>query len=54
MKKICTKCGNEKEKENFPRNERTKDGRSTVCKSCLKEYNKKYQKTDWVKQFVIG
>lgn len=36
--KICTKCGTEKNLDNFYKHKRTKDGLDTTCKSCKKNY----------------
>jgi len=38
MKKICTKCGEEKELYLFPKNTIKKDGYSFWCKECKKQY----------------
>ena len=32
--KICTKCGNSKDLEDFPRQHTTKDGRAPACRDC--------------------
>lgn len=40
--KVCPKCGQEKELDEFGLNKTTKDGRQTYCKQCQLEYNKKY------------
>lgn len=42
--KICTKCGKEKNINEFPKNSRSKDGFNCVCKICVNEINKKYRK----------
>lgn len=38
MKKTCTKCGEEKELKLFVKNNRKKDGYSSWCKECKKQY----------------
>jgi hypothetical protein len=42
MKKICTKCQNEKEIKFFPIKKISKDGYGNRCKDCVKESNKEY------------
>lgn len=42
MKKICTKCGLEKEYSEFGPDNRTKDGKQASCRQCGNEYRKKY------------
>lgn len=57
MKKICTKCGENKALEKYSKDPSKKDGRYSSCKDCVKkyriehrqqirEYDKKYYKTD--------
>lgn len=48
MKK-CTKCNNEFQLMYFQKNLRNRDGLSNWCKSCKKEYDTIYRKTDKVK-----
>lgn len=43
MKK-CTKCGVEKNLEEFHRNKKSKDGRTFKCKECVRFYSKSYRK----------
>lgn len=42
MTKFCNKCKQEKDLSKFHKNKTRKDGYSTWCKSCDKEYNRKY------------
>ena len=42
MKKVCCKCGEEKESECFNKNNAVKSGLYSQCKSCRKEYIRKY------------
>ena len=42
MKKVCSKCGEEKESECFNKNNAVKSGLYSHCKSCRKEYIRKY------------
>lgn len=44
MKKICTKCKLEKEKEEFNKNKTRKDGLQNICKLCSQEKSKKFYK----------
>ena len=55
MKKICTKCQNEKEVECFPIKKISKDGYGNRCKYCVKEYNKKYhyENSDYSKTYNL-
>ena len=41
MKKLCHKCGQEKELEDFSVSRRRKDGRQTVCRECFKSYQER-------------
>lgn len=52
--KTCSKCKNEYPStlEYFNNNPRVKNGFQSYCKPCLKDYNKKYSKTDKCKQSV--
>lgn len=44
MKKVCSKCGEEKELELFVKNKQCKDKREGICKDCRKIYvSKHYQ-----------
>ena len=42
MKKRCSKCGKEKELEEFVKHRKCKDGRAGVCKECANEYGRKW------------
>lgn len=42
--KLCTSCNEEKSLSDFNIDKKTFTGYSTWCKSCKKEYNKKYLK----------
>jgi hypothetical protein len=42
--KICSKCGEEKNKDSFYKDKSRKDGLSIICKTCSKIYYKKYYK----------
>lgn len=42
--KICSKCKIEKQKENFYKNKKAKDGLQHECKNCRKEYLEEYYK----------
>lgn len=45
MKKVCTKCGEEKELELFVKNKQCKNGYAGTCKLCFSEYSANwYQK----------
>ena len=55
MNKVCTKCKINKPLEEYSKDNRAKDGRTSACKSCYSEYNKtdkgkathaKHMKTD--------
>ena len=41
--KTCSKCKIIKDENDFNKNKSKLDGRSTECKLCVKEYNKKYR-----------
>lgn len=43
MKKICTKCLEEKSLSEFYKKKTAGDGRSSHCKSCINKYQKKYR-----------
>ena len=45
MNKICTKCGNNKDLEEYYKDNRTKDGRQSECKSCHNLAQTKYEKS---------
>ena len=40
--KVCTKCKEEKDLDSFHKHLKGKDGLTSSCKSCIKEYNIKY------------
>jgi hypothetical protein len=40
--KTCPKCGEEKPKEEFYKDKRTKDGCHYCCKSCVREHHRKW------------
>ena len=40
MKKICKKCGEEKELEEFSKDKYSKDGFTDSCKECRNKYKK--------------
>lgn len=42
LKKICIKCGLEKDINEFYLNAGTKDGYSSICKDCQKKSSAKY------------
>jgi hypothetical protein len=42
MKKRCTKCGETKPLDEFHSSKRMKDGHSSRCKECIKDYSKKW------------
>jgi hypothetical protein len=42
MKKICSRCLNEYDIEDFPPNKARKDGRQSYCYSCKQEYDREY------------
>lgn len=41
--KQCTRCSKRRKVEQFHRDKTTKDGRSTWCKGCTREYDKAYR-----------
>ena len=43
LMKTCTKCKVERSLDEFHKNKISKDGRKSVCKYCVKKYNKEYQ-----------
>ena len=43
--KNCTKCGERKPLEDFPKDSRNSDGREAQCKRCSKAYNKSYNQS---------
>ena len=43
MEKRCSKCGQEKPLEDFPKHKGGKYGRKSICKDCQKKYNKKWR-----------
>ena len=40
--KKCSKCGNISLKSNFNKNKTNRDGHTSECRSCCKNYSKKY------------
>ena len=42
--KICSKCGLEKDLDEFGNLKSSKDGKLSRCKECTKEYMKEYQR----------
>lgn len=50
MLKTCTKCGQEKNIEEYHKKTSSKDGHSPWCKNCTSEVNKKYYSRSDVKQ----
>lgn len=48
MKK-CSKCNIDKDLEKFSKNKQCVGGLHTICKDCIKEYNKKYYKSNATK-----
>lgn len=42
MKKICSKCKQEKTIEEFYKNKSKKDGCCSICKICTKQYRREY------------
>ncbi len=53
MEIICYKCNEAKDIINFTKNKSKKFGVNTMCKSCSKEYMKKYnlEKNEIVKKY---
>lgn len=49
--KNCKKCEIDKSVENFHVDKTSKDGLFRWCKTCKKEYDKRYRKSDKVKNF---
>jgi len=45
MKKICTKCGVEKELSDFNKHKDSRDGFKSQCRECCRNYNKQYKIT---------
>lgn len=43
MKKICTKCGKDKDLGEYYKNDRHKDGKQSACKNCCNIMGKKYR-----------
>ena len=43
--KVCFKCKKSKEKARFYKNKRNKDGLTSYCKQCSKEYQEKFRQT---------
>lgn len=46
ISKICTKCGEEKELEEFYKDSSGKYGRQAACKACAKEYSRKHREAN--------
>lgn len=44
--KVCTKCNIKKEYSEFGKSKGGKDGYSSQCKECVKEYNKQYHQSN--------
>jgi hypothetical protein len=42
--KKCTRCGKRRKVENFYRDKTIKDGFSSWCKACTREYDREYAK----------
>ena len=51
--KVCSKCGEVKEREGFHKARQNKDGLNGKCKQCRSEYGKEYYKKPEVKQRVL-
>lgn len=53
MKKVCKKCGIEKDIEEFHKNKTYKDGYNSTCKECKREYARKYsnENKDKIKEY---
>jgi hypothetical protein len=52
MKKICTKCKDEKELEDFYKNSKKKDGYNVMCKPCMVQYNKEHDSPETRKKWM--
>ena len=52
MKRICKKCGEEKELEEFAKDKKCHYGRTWCCKTCLCLYHKEYNKTGKGKRYI--
>lgn len=50
--KICSKCGLEKELDNFGKDKSKKDGLNTWCKKCYNEHNKQYRQQPQQKKYL--
>ena len=46
--KICTKCGQSKELNNYGVSSRGLYGRRSICRSCVSSYNREYSKNRWL------
>ena len=44
--KVCSKCKQEKELDEFPINQTKIDGHAYLCKECTKEYGREYRKDE--------
>lgn len=51
--KVCSKCGEEKELEEFHKNKSSKDGLQSRCKVCVREYLKQWRENnpEYMKQW---
>lgn len=49
--KVCIKCREEKELEDFSRKKTAKDGRNARCKECTREYTRRHYKEN--KQYYL-
>jgi 5-methylcytosine-specific restriction endonuclease McrA len=50
--KICSRCKKEKDFNEFPKNNRTKSGLQSWCKSCYREYKKEYSSRPEIKSRI--
>ena len=51
--KVCTKCGVEKEFDQYSKCAKHADGMAYTCKPCSKEYNSEYRKQNKEKLFML-
>jgi len=42
--KVCTRCSKRRKAEHFYKDKHMKDGRSSWCKSCTRDYDREYAK----------
>lgn len=54
LKKECSKCKEKKDKSEFNRCEKSRDGLLSWCRECQAVKNRSYRKKDWLKEFLIG